>query len=230
MNARGGRRETTAKVLKDRRSPRQRGRTGTSVRRTRLLPPNEIREPTRLTREPVFELLGDRGLDRRDLVVRVCGVRVGRRVLRRERRLEGAAEADADRAVVALRRERVARGGDDGRRLLLRRRRRRRRRAARGSRGSRGSRVSRRPRASHRRRRRRRRRSRPRSRRGCDVAARPASLSRPATASAAVGARSAASTRRTSSPSSSSSSSSSSRRRRPGRRRRRRPSRCSGRC
>eukprot|EP00982_Pelagococcus_subviridis_P017520 31545-Pelagococcus_subviridis.AAC.8 len=30
--ARGGRRETTGKVLKDRRSPRQRGRTGTSVR------------------------------------------------------------------------------------------------------------------------------------------------------------------------------------------------------
>ena len=33
-----GRSETTAKVLKDRRSPRQRGRMGTSVRRTRLQP------------------------------------------------------------------------------------------------------------------------------------------------------------------------------------------------
>ena len=32
LNARGGRRETPAKVLKDRRSPRQRGRMGTSVR------------------------------------------------------------------------------------------------------------------------------------------------------------------------------------------------------
>eukprot|EP00982_Pelagococcus_subviridis_P007888 30771-Pelagococcus_subviridis.AAC.2 len=31
MKARGGRRETTAKVLKDRRSPRRRGRMGTSV-------------------------------------------------------------------------------------------------------------------------------------------------------------------------------------------------------
>jgi hypothetical protein len=31
LKPRGGRRETTAKVLKDRRSPRQRGRMGTSV-------------------------------------------------------------------------------------------------------------------------------------------------------------------------------------------------------
>jgi hypothetical protein len=36
LKARGWRRETTAKVLKDRRSPRQRGRMGTSVRRTHL--------------------------------------------------------------------------------------------------------------------------------------------------------------------------------------------------
>eukprot|EP00982_Pelagococcus_subviridis_P017297 31529-Pelagococcus_subviridis.AAC.19 len=36
LKAGGGRRESPAKVLKDRRSPRERGRMGTSVRRTRL--------------------------------------------------------------------------------------------------------------------------------------------------------------------------------------------------
>ena len=37
MKARGGRRETPGKVLKDQRSPRERGRMGTSVRNTHLV-------------------------------------------------------------------------------------------------------------------------------------------------------------------------------------------------
>ena len=128
MKARGGRRDAPGKVLKDRRSPRQRGRTGTSVRRTRLLLVREddrarlghLREARREERVRARRARARGGgrAARSRRRRRVAGARVSRRETHQRLRLLRLHERDVE--VVA---RRLRGGGLQDREALVQRRR-----------------------------------------------------------------------------------------------------------